>query len=190
MIYIYKLKIFIIILFIIHIMESHILKIIKSKNSDKEYMESNMLKMLKSKNSDKEYPSNTGQKWTDEEETLLLQELSKNMDLQLIAQSHKRTIGGIYTRQKLIAYKMHCNNNSMEEIIIKTKLDEDQIKLTIKRRCNKKEKKIESKTTPLSKISSLENEVIIMKTEISELKNIIKELTELIMKAFYESNNE
>ena len=38
-----------------------------------------------------------------------------------------------------------------------TKLDEDQIKLTIKRRCNKKEKKIESKTTPLSKISSLEN---------------------------------
>ena len=29
-----------------------------------------MLKMLKSQNPDKDYPSNTGQKWTDEEETL------------------------------------------------------------------------------------------------------------------------
>ena len=29
-----------------------------------------------------------------------------------------------------------------------------------------------------------------MKTEISELKNIIKELTELIMKAFYECEDE
>ena len=163
---------------------------LKSTNSDKESEESNMLKMLKSTNPDKEYPSNTGQRWTDEEETLLLHELSKNMDLQLITQSHKRTIGGINTRRRLIAYRMHCNNNSMEEIIIKTKLDEDQIKLTIKKRDNSKEKKIKSKITQQPKKISLENEVIIMKTEISELKNIIKELTELIMKAFYESNDE
>jgi hypothetical protein len=95
-------------------------------------MESPMLKMLKSQNPDKDYPSNTGQKWTDEEETLLLEELSKNIDIQLIAQYHNRTIGGINSRRREIAYKLYSNNNSMEDIILKTKLDEDQITETIK----------------------------------------------------------
>ena len=31
-------------------------------------MDSPMLKMLKTKNQDKDYPTNMGQKWTDEEE--------------------------------------------------------------------------------------------------------------------------
>ena len=45
-----------------------------------------MLKMLKSQNPDKEYPSNIWKKWTDEEETILLEELSKNIDIQVISQ--------------------------------------------------------------------------------------------------------
>jgi hypothetical protein len=96
-------------------------------------MESPMLKMLKSQNPDKDYQSNTGQKWTDEEETLLLEELSKNIDIQLIAQRHKRTTGGINTRRREIVYKLYSNNNSIEEIILKTKLDEEQIIETIKK---------------------------------------------------------
>jgi hypothetical protein len=64
-------------------------------------MESPMLKMLKSQNPDKEYPASTGQKWTDDEEKLLLEELSKNMDIETIAQTHKRTIGGINSRLKV-----------------------------------------------------------------------------------------
>jgi hypothetical protein len=99
-------------------------------------MESPMLKMLKSQNPYKEYPSNTGQKWTDEEETLLLEELSKNIVLQAIAQWHNITTGGKNARRREIAYKLYSNNNSMEEIILKTKLDEDQIIETIKRRQN------------------------------------------------------
>ena len=63
----------------------------------------------------------------DEEETLLLEELSKNIDIQLIAQFHNRTIGGINARRREIAYKLYSNNTSMEDIILKTKLDEEMI---------------------------------------------------------------
>ena len=142
-----------------------------------------MLKMLKSKNPDKEYPSNTGQKWTDEEEILLLEELSKNIDIQLIAQYHNRTTGGINARRREIAYKLYSNNNSMEDIILKTKLDEDQIIETIKKLQNNP-KKCKS-VTELKPTFSIESEIDEMKNDIKELKNTIKELVEM-MKAVYE----
>ena len=142
-----------------------------------------MLKILKSKNPDKEYPSNTGQKWTDEEEILLLEELSKNIDIQLIAQYHNRTTGGINARRREIAYKLYNNNNSMEEIILKTKLDEDQIIETIKKLQNNP-KKCKS-VTEIKNPFSIENEIDEMKNDIKELKIIIKELVEM-MKAVYE----
>ncbi len=116
-----------------------------------------MLKMLKSQNPDKEYHSNTGQKWTDQEETLLLENLSKNTDIQLIAQSHNRTTGGINARRRVIAYRLYSNNNTMEEIILKTKLDEDQIIETIKKRQDNS-KKCKSVTEIKDKIS-IENEI-------------------------------
>jgi len=149
-----------------------------------------MLKMLKFKNPDKEYPSNTGQKWTDEEEILLLEELSKNIDIQLIAQYHNRTTGGINARRREIAYKLYKNNNSMEEIILKTKLDEDQIIETIKKLQNNP-KKCKS-VTEIKKPFSIESEIDEMKNDIKELKNTIKELKNTIkelvemMKAVYE----
>ena len=146
-------------------------------------MQSPMLKMLKSQNPDKEYPSNTGQKWTDEEEKILLEELNKNIDIELIATMHNRTTGGIYARRKEIAYKLHSNNISMEEIIMKTKLDEYQIIETIKTRQNNPKK---CKTiTETKTLFSIESEIYEMKNDIKELKNTIKELVEM-MKAVYE----
>ena len=127
--------------------------------------------------------SNTGQKWTDEEERLLLEELSKNIDIQLIAQCHNRTTGGINARRKEIAYKLYSNNNSMEEIILKTKLDEDQIIETIKKLQNNL-KKCKS-LTEIKKPFSIESEIDEMKNDIKELKNTINELVEM-MKAVYE----
>ena len=98
-----------------------------------------MLQWLKSKNPDKEYPSNTGQKWTEEEEKILIEELNKNIDIELIAKTHNRTTGGIEARRKEIAYKMYRNNASME-IIEKTKLTEYQI--TERKKIAKSPKKI------------------------------------------------
>jgi len=138
-----------------------------------------MLKMLKSQNPDKEYPSNTGQKWTDDEEILLLEELSKNINIQLIAQCHNRTTGGINARRREIAYKLYKNNNSMDEIILKTKLDRECIRDIIERRQNNNSKKITEIKKPL------ESEINEMKNDIKELKNTIKELVEM-MKAVYD----
>ena len=145
-----------------------------------------MLKILKTQNKDKEYPSNTGKKWNDEEETLLLEELHKNIDIKLIAQYHNRTIGGINARRREIAYKLYSNNISMEEIILKTKLDEDQIIETIKNR-QKNSKNCKS-IIEIKKKFSIENEINEMKNEIKELKNTINELVEM-MKAVYEFEN-
>lgn len=140
-------------------------------------MESPMLKMLRTQNPEKEYPSNLGQKWTEEEEETLLEELGKNIHVELIAQYHNRTIGGINARRKEIAYKMYDNNISMEEILLKTKLDEQQILETIQRRQNtpKKVKQIKPQDKP-----SIESEISEMKNDIKELKNKIEELVNML----------
>lgn len=145
-------------------------------------MESSMLQWLKTKNSDKEYPSNLGQKWSDEEEILLLEELSKNIDIQLIRQSHNRTIGGINARRKQIVYKLYSNNISIEEIILKTKLEKDQIIEIIKKRQNNPTK---SEVIEIKKLFSIESEIDELKNDIKEVKNTLKELVEM-MKAVYE----
>jgi len=138
--------------------------------------------MLKTKNPDTDYPTNMGQKWTDEEENTLLQELDKNINIEIIAQTHNRTIGGIRGRQRTIAYNMYVKKVSIEEIIRKTKLDKELIMETITRKENPQKK---VKITQEPKKVSLENEIIEMRSEIKELKNTIKELVEM-MKAVYE----
>lgn len=142
-------------------------------------MDSPMLKMLKSQNPDKEYPSNVGLKWFEDEETRLLEELNKNMDIETISKKHNRTVGAINSRRKEIAYKMFLKNVSIEEIIEKTKLDEESIKQTIDKRKSYNPKKIEMK-----KPISLENEIAEIKNDIKELKNTIEGLVK-IMKALY-----
>ena len=56
------------------------------------------------------------------------------MGIQLIAKSHNRTTGSINARRRQIAYNLYINNFTMEEIIFKTKLEEDKIMQTIERR--------------------------------------------------------
>ena len=114
------------------------------------------------------YPSNHFKKWSDEEEIKLLEELNKNIDIEIIAQNHNRTKGGISSRCQHIAYKMYLKNISIEEIIEKTKLDEKSINKIIE---NKKE--IEKKK-PLS----IKDEIDQLKNEINELKKYNKELVE------------
>jgi hypothetical protein len=139
------------------------------------------MNMVKIQNPKKEYPSNMGQKWSDEEEILLLEELNKNIDIETISQTHNRTIGGINSRRREIAYKMYLKNVSMKEIINQTKLDDECIRQTIERRQNNNSKKITEIKTPIS----IESEIAEMKNEIKDLKNTIKELVDM-MKSVYE----
>lgn len=124
--------------------------------------------------------SNLGKKWTDEEETILSEELNKNIDIEVIAKLHNRTVGGIQSRIKKIAYKLYSSNNSMEEIIVKTKLNEEQIIETIKTQENNLKKSITENKKPFS----IESEMYEMKNDIKQLKNTINELLE-IMKIVY-----
>ena len=65
--------------------------------------------MVRISNENTEYPSKMGQKWSDEEEKILLEELNNNIDIEIIAQKHERTLGGINSRRQEIAYKMYLN---------------------------------------------------------------------------------
>ena len=140
-------------------------------------MDSPMLQSLKMENPDKEYPSNIGLTWFEDEETILLEELNKNIDIETISQNHKRTIGGINARRREIAYKMYLKNISIEKITEKTKLDAKTINQTIDNRKNARQR--------LKRHFSLESEVAEIKNDIKEIKNTIKELFEM-MKAVYE----
>ena len=148
-------------------------------------MESKMLINLKSRNPDKDYPSNLGQKWTDEEESLLLEEVHNNIDIEKISLSHGRTIGGIRSRLRVISYKMYSNGVPMEEIVRQTKLDVGCIEETIKRKQNntpdnpEKMKKVKKETPPEETVK-IEDEIIEMKKDINEIKKTINELFEMI----------
>ena len=131
--------------------------------------------MLKTKNTDKNYPSNTGVKWTIEEDNTLLKELDENIDIEIIAQKHNRTIGGITARQQTIAYDMYLKKSPIEEIIIKTKLDKNKINEIITKKENTLKK---VKTKPIN--ISLEDEIIKMRNEIKELKTTVSELVDII----------
>ena len=135
----------------------------------------------------KEYPRNFCMKWSEEEEQLLLEELNKNIDIQIIAEKHNRTVGGIRSRRNIIAYNMYNQNIPIEEIILKTKLD----KLYLLKLINKKQ----NKTTKYKSIKNIENDIIEIKLDIkqikiniNELSNIIKESMNMI-KAIYDFEN-
>ena len=149
-------------------------------------------------------PSNMGKKWNEEEEVTLLDELERNLDMNQIAQNHKRTVGGISFRLEDIAYKMYSKEVPMEEIQLKTRLSEERIAETIQKRQQARQqapkqqapkqqqqeqkqgsKEKTSQSQPDNEIAELKNVIVQMKSEISELKNSVKELIEM-MKAVYE----
>lgn len=156
------------------------------------YRNNGFWNMVSVSNEDTEYPSNMGQKWSDEEEILLLEELNNNIDIEIIAQKHDRTIGGINSRRREIAYKMYVKNVSIEEIIRQTKLDNNSIEETIKKRQKNNSNKIKTKEIDNVFVSinkkdyiELQNDVKNMKNDIKQIKNILGELVEM-MKAVYE----
>ena len=112
-------------------------------------------------------PANLGKKWTIEEENTLLQELDDDIDIELIAQAHKRTRGAISSRKRLIAYNMYLANTPEEEIFRKTKINKEQLV------------KIIAKKEKASKNESLINEAIEMNKEIRELKKSLKNLSKM-----------
>ena len=116
--------------------------------------------------------SNAGQHWFPKEDELLLEELNNNIDIQTIAHDHKRTLGAINTRRRLIAGKMYLKKNSLQEIMDKTKLDERTIIEIMGKKDNYKSKHI-----------LLENDIEQMKNDIDQIKNTLQKLVDFIYKS-------
>lgn len=140
--------------------------------------------------------SNAGKKWTDEEQNKLLEELNKNIDINLISQSHNRTSGSINARCKLIAYNMYTNDISIEEICQITKLKDVEVMDAIKQMENKHKKRDMKKNkkkilinvqdnSSTNKNINTDDDITEIKKDIIEIKNNIKELVAM-MKALYE----
>lgn len=156
--------------------------------------------MLKSQNPDKYYPSNVGLKLFEDEETSLLEDLSKNIDIEKIAQNHNTTVGAINSTRRKIGHKWHVKKISDEEkkiydeekkisdekkkiykqeIIEKAKLYEKTIKQAMD-----KIKYYNSKIlTDTKKKDTNKKKPILLESEKTEFKNAIKELTTTLKEA-------
>jgi len=145
-----------------------------------------------------EYPINIGERWTDEEEKQLLEELKQQIDILKIAEIHKRTEGGIISRQRHIAYVLYSNKMDIIEISDITKLPVKKIIELVNKKNSKKKKnesparvcEIELHSNNLKKCEinpefSIENELIEMKKDMKDLKNTMNELI-IMIKSIYE----
>ena len=153
---------------------------------------SSMAKMVKSMYPDKVLPSNFGERWTTDEENLLLDELEKNIEVNEIAKSHNRTIGGIRGRQQTIAYEMHRDGRTEEDIERITKISIEQLhEIIAKKDAKTKKKDTDTVSNNKKKKETIESDTSVvlstleeMKKEIKDLRNTVKELVEM-MKAVY-----
>lgn len=134
-----------------------------------------MPRLIKARNTDTDYPSNSGKKWTDEEDAILLDELKKNIHIDKIAENHKRTTGGIGARYNEIAYKMHLKNAPTQEILQTTQITIEQLRDIIDKKESKPARK-SKKTENDNEISELKNEIISMKKDIKEILCLVREL--------------
>jgi hypothetical protein len=110
-------------------------------------------------------------KWTDEEDALLLSELKLNNNFGVIAINHKRTTSFISARTRKLIYDMYLKNMSIDEITQITNLNSSYINEAIEQETMyspDKVTKIKSKPT---------NDI---KKDMDEIKQSIKDLTELV----------
>ena len=119
---------------------------------------------------------NVGNKWTELEEMLLIEELSENKSIDEIAKNHSRTVCGIKSRIKEIAYKLYRQNKPIEEITMTTKLSEIDVIKHIKERQYKSKILLDKKTQ-----NKLEIQIDDMKNDINEIKKSLKEIFSIIL---------
>lgn len=129
----------------------------------------------------KSKPSGAGQRWTEFEESTLLEEIAEGLKEKVIATNHNRTVTGIIARIHLIAYRMYENKYSMIDIMSKTGLTLKQIEKIIKENSEEAPAKI-----PIVEISvSPKTDILELKSEVSQIKKDIAEILR-IMNAIYD----
>jgi hypothetical protein len=132
---------------------------------------------------------NMGCPWKDEELLQLLKEVKDRVSYEDMAKAHKRTVGGITSRLRQLAYDYYTEEKSIDEIMAITGLSkEDVLDAIIKRENvdNKRAAKRAEKEKAINKnILVKESDVLAPnpvkapKSELSELQEILKTLKSL-----------
>jgi hypothetical protein len=133
---------------------------------------SQCIEKYKLANPDKDIPKNMGSKWTQIEESELLANIQKQLDIEEVAKIHSRTRGAITARLEVIAMRMYEENKyDIEHIGEVTKMNAISIQEAIDKK-NKNKNKNETKYPH----SYTDTDIANLKKEIIELKAIIKDL--------------
>jgi len=104
-------------------------------------------------------------KWDDVEETQLLEEIKNNINIELIAKKHNRTIGAIKSRVDKIALTLYKKNYDIESICNITKLQKDSLNNIIGKNI-----KFIGDISYDSHNFNLENEITYLKKELLSIK--------------------
>lgn len=133
---------------------------------------SQCIEKYKLANPDKDIPKNMGSKWTQIEESELLANIQKQLDIEEVAKIHSRTRGAITARLEVIAMRMYEENQyDIEHIGEVTKMNAISIQEAIDKK-NKNKGKYETKYqhTDNTDIANLKKEIIELKAIIKDLK--------------------
>ena len=118
-------------------------------------------------------------KWTDEEDALLLSELKLNNNFGVIAINHKRTTSSISARTRKLIYDMYLKNIPINEITQMTNLNYPYINEAIEQETMySPDKVIKTQFKPIKQTN--EYELNDIKRDIHEIKQSIKDLTQLV----------
>jgi hypothetical protein len=120
------------------------------------------------------YPPRMGKTWFIEEEKELLQEIQKKIPVNLIAEFHERTEGGIRAKLRCLAADMYFQQKlNIIDISKKTSLTISEINDTIKKRELAKERKLAN-----SKENKIKNK---NNSELNEVISLLKDIKELLI---------
>jgi len=117
-----------------------------------------------------------GKKWEDDEVVKLLASVQKKKSFYQIAEEHQRTLGGITSQLKKMAYEYYEEGRNMEEIIKFTGLTQEDIDDSIKRYNYRKEISLQKKEVSKFKhINDLSGDIKTLADIIEKKKFIISQ---------------
>ena len=132
---------------------------------------------------------NMGSPWETAELLQLLKEVKEKIPYQDMAKAHKRTVGGITSRLRQLAYDYYTEEKPISEIMVITGLSKEDVVDAITRREYNENKKAEKRAEKEKAINKnilvkesdvlAPNVIITPKSELSELQDILKTLKSL-----------
>ena len=80
------------------------------------------------------YPARMGKAWDDHETLNLLEKIRENKTVDIIAKEHERTVGGITSKLRVLAYEFYEEGKTIDQIKKYTGLSTEQIADSISKR--------------------------------------------------------